>query len=159
MNSKYVEFRRTVHLFGATSSPGCANFGLKQVANDHESEFGMAAENFMRNYFYVDDGLKYLPTVDETVYLIEASTKLCQKDGLRLHKFISNSKDVIASIPLEDSSKGIKKNIDLMHDSLPIERAHAVNWGQLIELFSVSNHIERSTIGAMWCSLYCKLSL
>ena len=30
----------TVHLFGAGSSPGCANYGLKQIADDHEEEFG-----------------------------------------------------------------------------------------------------------------------
>ena len=68
----------TVHLFGATSSLGCVNFGLKQVANDFESEFGVDAANFLRNDFYVDDGLKSLPTVDETVDLIEASTKCSQ---------------------------------------------------------------------------------
>ena len=27
-----IELRMTVHLFGATSSPGCANFGLKKIA-------------------------------------------------------------------------------------------------------------------------------
>ena len=30
--------RMNVHLFGAGSSPGCANFGLKQTATDHERE-------------------------------------------------------------------------------------------------------------------------
>ena len=101
--------------------------GLKQVANGFESAFGLDAANFLQNDFYVDDGLKSLPTVDETVDLIEASTKLCQNSGLRLHKFISNSKDVIASIPLDDCAKGIK-NIDLVYDSLPIERALGINW-------------------------------
>ena len=51
-------------LFGAVSSPRCANFLLKQAANDSEAEFGTDAANFMRNYFYVDDGLNYIPTVD-----------------------------------------------------------------------------------------------
>ena len=27
-------YRMKVHLFGATSSPGCANYGLKQIAKD-----------------------------------------------------------------------------------------------------------------------------
>ena len=35
-----VEYRMTVHLFGATSSPGCANFALKKTAQDGEEEFG-----------------------------------------------------------------------------------------------------------------------
>ena len=29
-----VEYRMKVHLFGAVSSPGCANFGLKRAADD-----------------------------------------------------------------------------------------------------------------------------
>ena len=50
------EYRVTVHLFGATSSPGCANFVLKTTADDHEVEFGTAAANILRNEFYMDDG-------------------------------------------------------------------------------------------------------
>lgn len=42
-----VEYRMTVHLFGATSSPGCANFALKCTAKDHESELGADAANFL----------------------------------------------------------------------------------------------------------------
>ena len=34
--------RICMHLFGAASSPGCANFGLKQVATDNEEVFGYA---------------------------------------------------------------------------------------------------------------------
>ena len=32
-----------VHLFGAGSSPGCANFGLKRAADDGEHDFGTEA--------------------------------------------------------------------------------------------------------------------
>ncbi|KAK3704924.1 hypothetical protein QZH41_016749 [Actinostola sp. cb2023] len=52
------EYRMTVHLFSATSLPGCANFALKQTANDYESEFGTATADLLRNDFYVDDGFK-----------------------------------------------------------------------------------------------------
>ena len=47
----------TVHLFGAVSSPACANFALKRAAEDGEEEFGKRASEFLRNDFYVDDGL------------------------------------------------------------------------------------------------------
>ncbi|KAK3737868.1 hypothetical protein QZH41_019749, partial [Actinostola sp. cb2023] len=61
------EYRMTVHLFGATSSPGCANFALKQTANDYESEFGTATADLLRNDFYVDDGLKSVSTAEQAV--------------------------------------------------------------------------------------------
>ena len=73
----------TVHLLGAGSSPGCANFALKRIATDHEEEFG---HNFVRDNFYVDNDLKLVPTVTETIKLIESTV------GLRPHKFTSNSR-------------------------------------------------------------------
>ena len=39
-DSEPKEYRMTVHLFGATSSPGCANFALKKVASDYEDQCG-----------------------------------------------------------------------------------------------------------------------
>ncbi|KAK6177792.1 hypothetical protein SNE40_015825 [Patella caerulea] len=53
-----VHYRMKVHLFGATSSPGCANFGLKKAADDVVAEFGEKAAEFTKKDFYVDDGLK-----------------------------------------------------------------------------------------------------
>jgi hypothetical protein len=49
------------HLFGATSSPGCANVGLRKTADDYEKICGTKAADFVRNNFYVDDGLKSVP--------------------------------------------------------------------------------------------------
>jgi hypothetical protein len=53
------EYRMTVHLFGATSSPGCANYGLKAIAENNKQEFGEDVANFVKRDFYVDDGLKF----------------------------------------------------------------------------------------------------
>ena len=121
------EYRMTVHLFGATSSPGCANFALKSTANDHESELGSAAADFLRNDFYVDDGLKSVATADEAIALIKNAREMCFKGGFNLHKFVSNDKQVIASIP-ESSRAEDSKTLDFNQDSLPIERALGVQW-------------------------------
>ncbi|XP_078382421.1 uncharacterized protein LOC144665122 [Oculina patagonica] len=121
------EYRMTVHLFGATSSPGCANFVLKSTANDFEKEFGTTAADFLRNDFYVDDGLKSVPSVDEAVKLVTDVKQMCNRGGFRLHKFVSNSnyKEVIRRIPELDRADGVKElNLDL--DSLPLERALGV---------------------------------
>ena len=117
----------TVHLFGATSSPGCANFALKSTANDYENEFGPAAANFLRNDFYVDDGLKSVPSVSEAVELVANVKQMCSKGGFRLHKFVSNRKEVIRRIPESDRADGVK-TLDLDLDSLPLERALGVQW-------------------------------
>ena len=122
-----IEMRMCVHLFGAASSPGCANFGLKQVATDNQEEFGCAVADFLRRDFYVDDGLKSLPSDSEAIGMIHKTKEMCRKGGLHLHKFISNSKAVIEHIPHEDRAKGIK-DLDLVHDKLPVERALGIQW-------------------------------
>lgn len=122
-----VQYRMTVHLFGAASSPGCSNFGLKKTATDNECEFGSDAAEFIRKDFYVDDGLKSVATVSEATSLIENTKSICARGGMRLHKFISNSKEVIAKIAPDDRAKGVK-DLDLHNDVLPIERALGVQW-------------------------------
>ena len=121
------EYRMTVHSFGATSSPGCANFALKSTANDFEEEFGANAADFVRKGFYVDDGLKSILLVDDAVKLIVSVKQMCSKGGFRLHKFVSNSKEVIRRIPEQDRADGVKE-LDLDLDSLPLERTLGVHW-------------------------------
>ena len=57
-----IECRMNVHLFGAVSSPGFANFGLRMTAEAGRQQFGPYAPNFLRDDFYVDDGLKSFDT-------------------------------------------------------------------------------------------------
>ena len=105
----------------------CANFALKSTANDFEEEFGASAADFVRKDFYVDDGLKSVPLVDDAVKLIVSVKQMCSKGGFRLHKFVSNSKEVIRRIPEQDRADGVKE-LDLDLDSLPLERALGVHW-------------------------------
>ncbi len=121
------EFRMNVHLFGASSSPSCANFGLKQIANDYEVKCGARAADFLRHGFYVDDGCTSVSTTEEAINLIKATKDMCTQGGLHLHKFVSNSRIVMTSVPPEDRAKGIK-DVDLLTDIMPVERALGVQW-------------------------------
>ena len=112
----------TVHLFGATSSPGCANFALKKVASDFGHLCGEETANFLKNDFYVADGLKSVSTPEAAIALVKNTKLLCERSGFNLHKFVSNHKAVIDAIPLQDQSKDIQ-NLDFTKDSLPVERA------------------------------------
>ena len=127
VDSTPTEYRMTVHLFGATSSPGCANFTLKRTADDFEELFGSEPTTFVKKDFYVDDGLKSVPSATEASALIKSTKSLLAKGGFNLHKFISNSKEVIEAIPKEQRASGIKE-LDLSRDILPIERALGVQW-------------------------------
>ena len=122
-----VDYHMTVHLFSATSSPSCANFAPKQTANDFEREYGEEAANFIRNDFYVDDGLKSVPTPASAVELVKNVKAMCHQGAFNLHKFLSNNKDIIKSIPESDRAEGVKE-IDLDLDKLPLERTLGVQW-------------------------------
>ena len=111
MKKDAQEYRMKVHLFGAASSPGCANYG--------EKEFGKNAADFMQRDFYIDDGLKSVKDVDTAIELIQKTQGMCAKAGLKLHKFSSNKKEVIQAVAPEDCAKGLQ-DLDLTRDPLPI---------------------------------------
>lgn len=123
-----VDYRMKVHLFGATSSPGCANFGLKQIAKDHK-EISVEAADFLTRNFYVDDGLKCESTEENAINLIKKAVSMCAQGNLRLHKFICNNPRVTSSIPESERAAGAKTSLELgQHESTAIERALGLQW-------------------------------
>ncbi|PIK59112.1 hypothetical protein BSL78_03994 [Apostichopus japonicus] len=121
-----LEYRMNVHLFGATSSPGCANFGMKHLSRMFEEEFSLAAP-FLRQDFYVDDGVTSVKNAREAKELIKEACELCSKGNLRLHKFVSNDRSVIEDIPLSERATDVQ-DIDLSRDKLPVERTLGIHW-------------------------------
>ena len=67
-----MEYWMTIHLFGAGSSPRCANY------DDYEQEFGTETANLFRNDLYMDDGLKSMPTFIKVTELIK-QRDVCKK--------------------------------------------------------------------------------
>ena len=86
LSKQAEEFQMTVHLFGSTSSPSCANFALQKTANNNEGDF-----NPVRN-FYVDNCLKAVKSNSYAVKLAGQLNRCLTKGGFRLTKWISNRK-------------------------------------------------------------------
>lgn len=120
-------FRMKVHLFGAASSPGCANFGLKHLATQGEGKFTPNTVRFIQRNFYVDDGLVSVMSEPEAIKLVKEARELCSTGKLRLHKFVSNSENVIKSLPREECAESIK-DLDLALGEPLMERALGVQW-------------------------------
>ncbi|XP_063072324.1 uncharacterized protein LOC134462993 [Engraulis encrasicolus] len=129
-----VEHRMLVHLFGAVSSPSCANFALRQTAEDNKDMFNPNIISTVNTNFYVDDCLKSLPSEQEAVQLVTELTSLCQKGGFRLTKWMSNSRTVLGHIPKEDRASEVRE-LDLDRDKLPIERALGLLWSVEDDMF------------------------
>ena len=104
-----VEYRMTVRLFGATSSPGCANFALKTTANQYESVCGKEAADFVRKDFYVDDGLKSVATVERAKNLISSTRLLCQKEASTYTNSLQTAAkfSILSLLKIEPPTRGI----------------------------------------------------
>ncbi|XP_071477128.1 uncharacterized protein [Diadema antillarum] len=141
--NEVVEYRMKVHLFGAASSPGCSNFGLMRAADDGEEEYGSDAADFIRNDFYVDDGLSSRPTPEEAIKVLKNSQAICAKAGLKLHKFVSNSREVLRGFPVEERAKSLQ-DVDLDIDKLVLERALGVSWNVENDTFSFRVQVKKN---------------
>ena len=80
------------------NSPSCANFALKHLAMSHKEEFPRSS-SFLHDDFYMDDGLTSVARTEEAKTLINEAIQSCARKQIRLHKFISNEREVIQSIP------------------------------------------------------------
>ena len=60
-----------VHLFGASSSHGCAIYGMQKIASDYLSQYPAAAW-FVQENLYVDNGLACVASPTEAIQLTDA---------------------------------------------------------------------------------------
>eukprot|EP00794_Sanderia_malayensis_P020968 gene20968-23024_t len=120
-------YRMTVHLFGAASSPSCANYGLKKTGLDNRSEASLETVRTLNEDFYMDDCLKSVQTVDEAITMVKEMKCLCKEGGFNLTKWCSNRREVLAEIPPEDLSKGLR-SLDLDSSQLPPEKTLGILW-------------------------------
>lgn len=98
LSQQAVEYRMTVHLFGAVSSPSCASFALRKTAEDNRANFPANVIDTIRHNFYVDDCLKSLSSEAEAKALVRNLTAVCNMGGFQLVKWL-----LFSSVSLRDS--------------------------------------------------------
>ena len=126
LDCKLEDFRMCVHIFGAVSSPSCANFVLKKLATDCQSQKPKVAETIV-NSFYVDDMLRSFATEDEAIEVSKDVEQTLQEGGFHLTKWMSNSRKVLSRFPPQDRAEPVK-HLDIETDTLPTERALGIQW-------------------------------
>lgn len=127
MTKPVTEFRMTVHLFGAVSSPSCASFALRKTADDNQSDFPVEVIQTIKENFYVDDCLKSLASEGEAALMLKDLTVLCQRGGFILTKWISNNRTILQELPEKHRAKDLKE-LNLDRDNLPVGRALGLQW-------------------------------
>lgn len=125
-----IECRLNVHVFGAKSSGSCANFALRQCASESNSAVGYT----ILNSFYVDDMMASVDTEIQAIDLIKGVSNNLSARGFNLTGFMSNSRSVLATVP-DSHLSGQLKNLDIVKDELPYERALGVLWNTDVDKF------------------------
>lgn len=153
-------YRMKVHIFGAKSSPACATYGLRHLA-------GIASDNqlaldFITHNFYVDDGIISVNTIEEAQQLVTQTTEACQKGNLRLHKFVSNSADLLKKIP--KSEHATQPEIKLLKTEAEMHRTLGIQWNTLEDTFEYrldlrTKELTRRSILSVLSSVFDPLGL
>ena len=126
-----------VHLFGAISSPACANFAPRKTAEDNKDSFSLEVTNTVMRNFYVDDCLKSLPSEPNAIAHINSLRRLFSRGSFRLTKWIGNSPIVNEAIRNSERSKEIKI-IDTDKDDSHVQRALGIQGCATSDTFGFS---------------------
>ncbi|XP_064640944.1 uncharacterized protein LOC135495877 [Lineus longissimus] len=122
-----VDYRCTVHLFGATSSANCANYALKATAERFKDDYEPQVATFFNRNFYVDDGATSVLTTSQAISLALGSVSMAGKGGFTLHKILCNNKEVLKHIPNQYLSENLQC-LELGNTQLPVEKTLGVVW-------------------------------
>ena len=132
LESQPVVHRMKVHLFGATSSPCCASFALRQAAIDFGAQFEPYISSAIEEHFYVDDFLISVPNVEIGLKLRKDIKHLLSKASFNLTKWCSNCPEIIKHLPENELSKSLQINALAKNSS---ERVLGVNWNLNTDCF------------------------
>ena len=137
LDGQLVDYRMKVHIFGATSSPGCANFGLKRIAQDHQ-EVSQEAAKFLQEDFYVDDGLHSSDDVETATQILTGAREICEKAMMKLHKITSNNQELLTHFPEEDLAQTSCRELGVDETS-SVERILGLQWSTQEDIFTFPN--------------------
>ena len=94
-------FEYNRHVFGAKSSPTCANYGFQQGGRDKKVDFSSAASTIDRN-FYMDDLVKSVDSPQAAIICYQDLVETLKCSGFTFKKWPSNCPEVLEIIPVED---------------------------------------------------------
>ena len=113
-------YRMQVHIFGAVDSPACASYALK------------LATGAMSRDFYMDDLHKSLESTETAIKYAADVVELARKGGFRLHKCVSNSREVLETI---GTSEKAVQEVEFDKAEAPIQRTLGVKWNVREDFF------------------------
>lgn len=105
-------------LFGEIGAPARANYVIRLAAEDHRHLYPLVS-SIVDRWFYMDDAMGSVNSIAEGIQVVQQLTELMAKAGFRLYKWLSNSVEVLRSVPESERSSKVH---NLAGDHLPVER-------------------------------------
>ncbi|XP_065093422.1 uncharacterized protein LOC135714080 [Ochlerotatus camptorhynchus] len=155
-------FELTTVTYGTASAPFQATRALKQLAMDEKERFPMAAE-IVENDFYVDDILSGANSIPEAADRIVQLKQLLESGGFPIHKWSSNSPEILRNIPEEEKEKPFElenisgceviKTLGILWDPVTDEFLFAVPEAEKIEMEKITKRYVLSQIARLYDAL------
>ena len=140
-NLKLCQYRLTVHLFGATSSPAVAGYAMRQTVLDNPDTDETVKAAVLRN-FYVDDLLWSTSTVEDAENLLLGVKDLLLKGGFSLAEFVSNSPELNENL----KSKGLSNDLKTIPIGNQTERALGLQWNTLNDTLGFKINLDEKPV-------------
>lgn len=127
-----IEYQMTAHPFGATSSPFIASFALRHTARAVGNAYTQFVLDAIHNNFYVDDCLISFSNLSDSTTFVKQIRELLLRGGFKLRKWISNCRELLDHIPIEDRAKQVT-NIDVTAGKP--DRTLGLEWNSMEDVF------------------------
>ena len=133
-SDQLVEYRANVHIFGNKCSPAIATFGLRFTTTHPTALTRTAASSFIKENFYVDDGMSSTETPEEAVKILSDTRAILSAYNIRLHKIVATHQEVLNAFPASEIAQGLD-SVDLSKS--PTQGALGISWKVSSDEFSV----------------------
>ena len=100
MEREPQDYQLKVFPFGTVCSPSFSGYGLRRTAQNNEGLFSPEVIEKVNKNFYLDDCLKSVTDEDPAVSLVPKLGLLLSSGGFHLTKWVSNSSNVVVTIPV-----------------------------------------------------------
>lgn len=133
-----VQYRAGVHIFGNKCSPAVATLALRHCISKTPDASPLACD-FVRNRFYVDDGLGTANDPWTAIKTLQETRDILNTFNIRLHKIISNEPQVMAAFP---SSEIAVERLDMESPASLPQRTLGVAWHTNKDKFEITTEVQ-----------------
>ena len=97
------------------SAPSRGNYTMRRNADENGGDLPLSVKTVYK-HFYTDYGLPSIDLREEAIEMRKQMTELLRCGGFKLHKWLTNNPNVLATIPVEDRSP---RFLELSENNLP----------------------------------------